>query len=226
MDGSVSNVIDLLDSARRETAEALRGPGDWLTGAQRIEVWQEVRDAATNELDRDRLAAISPEALDRRHGAGVHLDAVAVDVVHRVASDPGRLTRRWADEAIAELGEETYTELVAVTAIATVLDRFDLLLGEAPAPLPAPRAGAPTRVRPDGVGDVGAWVSQSIEKARANVSRAVSLVPETQATWSALVTACYSRGAEFMNLTWNRALGRAQVELVAARTTALNECFY
>jgi hypothetical protein len=36
----------------------------------------------------------------------------------------------------------------------------------------------------------------------------------------------YASGDEFWNLTWDRPLSRPQVELVAARTSALNECFY
>jgi hypothetical protein len=197
-----------------------------LSGEQRLEVWAQVRDAHTNELDRARRQAISPFAVEGEHPATAHLPAMAVEVVHRVASDPGRLSRSWAEKVIAELGEETYTELVGVTAIATVVDTFDRVVGAELRPLPDPEPGEPSRVRPDGVGDVGAWVSQRQEKGRANVSRTLSLVPETEGVWRALVDSHYSRGAEFLDLQWDRPLSRPQVELTAARTTALNECFY
>jgi hypothetical protein len=124
------------------------------------------------------------------------------------------------------LGEETYTELVGVTAIATVLDRFDRAMGRPELPLPEPLDGEPARVRPADVGDVGAWVSQSTGPTRANVTRTLSLVPTTNQAWRQLVDTHYSRGAEFMNLRWEFPLSRPQAELVAARTTALNECFY
>ena len=93
-------------------------------------------------------------------------------------------------------------------------------------PTPAPLPGEPPRQRPDDIGDIGAWVSQSTDATLANVSRTLSMVPVTNATWRALVTSHYSRGPEFMNLAWDQALSRPQTELVASRTTALNECFY
>ncbi len=86
--------------------------------------------------------------------------------------------------------------------------------------------GDPARVRPDDVGDVGAWVAQSVDKALANVSRALSLVPVTNEAWRGLVNSHYSRGHEFLELAWDRALSRVQVEAVAARTTAELDCFY
>ena len=58
------------------------------------------------------------------------------------------------------------------------------------------------------------------------MSRALSLVPTTNGQWRHLVDTHYSRGAEFANLRWEFPLSRPQAELVAARATALNECFY
>jgi hypothetical protein len=52
------------------------------------------------------------------------------------------------------------------------------------------------------------------------------LVPRTNATWRSLVDSHYSHGAEFLDAVWSRALSRPAVELVASRTTGLNECFY
>ncbi len=212
--------------AQRRAIVALARPGDWLTAAERIDAWRQTRDAASNPLDLARRDAVSPFAVAGSHPASVELSAAAVEVVHRVASDPGRLTRAWADEQIAELGEERYTELVGLVAIANVVDRFHLALGRQPPVLPLPHPGDPARQRPDDVGDVGAWVSQSTGPTRANVSRTLSLVPTTDATWRNLVDSHYSRGAEFADAVWHRPLTRPQVELVASRTTGLNECFY
>jgi hypothetical protein len=215
-----------LTTASDSAAASLATPGDWLTGAQRCSVWREGRSASTNELDIARRLALSPTMIDDAHPPTDVLNAASVDVVHRLATDPGRLTRTWAAQRIEELGEETYTELVAVTAIAMVIDRFDESMGRPLRSLPEPQAGEPKRIRPDDVGDVGAWVAQTLAKTRANVSRALTLVPETQGVWRTLVDTFYSRGAEFLDLHWDRALSRPQVELIAARTTALNECFY
>ena len=215
-----------IDDAQRAAADSLAAPGDWLTGVQRRAAWAEARSAATDELDLQRKAALSPNAVSGSHSATDELPAAAVEVVHRVMSDPGRLTRSWANEQIGALGEETYTELVGVTAIVATIDRFQRAMGRPEVPLPAAGEGDPSCVRPADVGDVGAWVSQTVGPTKANVSRTLSLVPVTNAAWRELVNSHYSRGPEFMNLSWDFAVSRPQAELVASRSTALNECFY
>jgi len=204
--------IDNIDKARTLACAALRGPGDWLSGDERAEVWHQTRASTNDPLNRARRQAISPEAVAQQHPAGRHLSAAAVDVVHRVASDPGRLTRPWAE--------------VGVTAIARTLDCFDTAIGVGAINIGATVDGSAAEHRPDDVGEVGAWVPQTVGKKRANVSRALSLVPATDSTWRALVDSHYSRGAEFMSLVWDRALSRVQVEAVAARTTSELDCFY
>lgn len=218
--------MQLLIDAQRAARAELAQPGDWLTGAERVDVWRETRDAATNELDRRRASTLSPSTVDGAHAATELLTPTEVDVVHRMALEPGRLTRSWAVSAIAEIGEERYTELVGVTAIVAVLDTFAAAVGWPEPDIPEAVDGSPKRERPNAVGDVGAWVSQTLDKTRANVSRTLSLVPTTNATWRGLVDSHYARGAGFYDLAWKRPLSRPQVELLAARTTVLQECFY
>lgn len=215
-----------IEQAQHAAVESLVSPGDWLTGSQRRAAWLEARDAATNEIDQQRKAALSPNAVKGQHEATANLSAAAVEVVHRTASDPGRLTRAWADEQIAELGEEEYTELIGVAAIASVIDTFERAMGRGELAVPDAVEGSPARERPDDVGDIGAWVSQTTGPTIANVSRTLSLVPQTNAAWRDLVTTHYARGPEFMNMSWSFPLSRPQAELVATRTTGLNECFY
>lgn len=218
--------MSAIEGSESAAIAALTAPGDWLTAEQRRAAWLEVRAARTDELDARRRAALSPNAVEGAHAATDELAAPAVEVLHRVTTDPGRLTRSWADEQIATLGEEVYTELVGVAAIAATVDTFHRALGRPEVDIGPATPGTPARLRPDGVGDVGAWVSQTTGPTVANVSRTLSLVPVTNAAWRELVTSHYSRGAEFMNMSWDAALSRPQTELVATRTTGLNECFY
>ncbi len=219
--------MDPIEDTLLQARDDLAAAGDWLTAEQRLEAWQHTRESRSNELDARRRRALSPNSIPDQHSAGQTLSATAIDVVHRLASDSGRLTRSWADQAMTELGEETYTELVGVSAIASVVDVYAVAVGEVLVEVPgAISTSEPARVRPTTVGEVGAWVSQSIEGSRANVSRSLSLVPTTDRTWRSLVDVLYSRGEEFYELEWDRTLNRAQVELVAARTTSLLECFY
>ncbi len=215
----------MIEENRQRAVELLSGPGDWYSGAARMAAWREVRDAADNELDHARKLALTPFGVDGAHVANEELNATEVDVVHRVASDSGRLSRAWADGVIEEISEERYTELVGLAACFAALDTFDRVMGREPTPIPEPTGGEPTRRRPDGMGDVGAWVSQTDGPSMANVSRAISLVPETDTAWRGIVLSHYSRDG-FDDLSWERALSRPQVELIAARTTAHLECFY
>ncbi|MGB1506686.1 MAG: alkylhydroperoxidase-related (seleno)protein, partial [Acidimicrobiales bacterium] len=59
----------------------------------------------------------------------------------------------------------------------------------------------------------------------ANVARALSQVPSANTTFYTLVRPMYS-AAGFDELVWTTPLSRPQVELVAARVAAMNECFY
>ena len=59
-----------------------------------------------------------------------------------------------------------------------------------------------------------------------NVIRALSLVPAEVRSWQALGGAQYLSPERMMSMETGRALDRAQIELVAGRVSALNECFY
>lgn len=216
----------LIESATTHAMRGLISPGDWLTGTERFAAWHEVRDARTNPLDAARRAALSPAMIDNEHASTDVLSAQAVEVLHRIASDPGRLTQEWANDMIAALGEEIYVELVGIAATSMVIDTFAVALGHDEPTISAAIGGDPARARPDDVGAVGAWVAQSTGDTMANVSRSLSLTPVQNEQWIGLVQAMYSRGRQFTQLEWERALSRPQVELVAARTTAELECFY
>tara|TARA_Y100001970_G_scaffold179520_1_gene218490 strand:+ start:43947 stop:44639 length:693 start_codon:yes stop_codon:yes gene_type:complete len=200
--------------------------GTWWTGEQRVAAMAEVRQALRCALCNERLEALSPMMVAGEHDSVSELAPEAVDLIHRLTTDPGRLSKEWALLVIESIGEEAYVELSTLVCVQYVVDSFARSLGLPLRELPEPQFGEPDKVRPEGVGDVGAWVSQTIEKSLANVSRAGSLVPETEALWREIVQAHYSRGPQFAELVWDRALSRPQVELLASTVSALNECFY
>ena len=126
--------------------------------------------------------------------------------------------------------------------VVTVLsiDEFCRALGLRLHPLPEPRAGEPSRYRPASARDDGAWVPMlpngPARGAEAdlwdtprtgNVIRALSLVPDEVRTLKLLSAAQYMTVHEVTDPSADRgALDRLQVELLAARVSALNECFY
>ncbi len=60
----------------------------------------------------------------------------------------------------------------------------------------------------------------------ANVLRALSLVPEEVRELRDLSAAQYLSPDQLVDLRAGRVLDRAQMELLAGRVSALNECFY
>jgi len=206
-------------TAQRHAWTRLAEPGTWWTAAERVAIAAEVRAARAQRSEPPWL----------RDAKAVHpgvLSDLARETARTIAVDAHKLDRKWCDAVIAELGDAPYVELAGVVVCVTAIDAFCEALGAALEPLPEPKPGEPSQTRPDGVGDAGAWVPMTDPFPGPNVGRALSLVPDAQMTFFALVGAMYS-GQDFAKLDWgHRALARPQVELVAARVSALNECFY
>jgi len=216
-----------LSELHRTTFTALGEPGTWWTGQQRADMVREVRAARDCSHCEERAEALVPMAVAGEHVTVTSLPASVVEVVHRVTTDASRITGAWASGQIAELDAAPYSEIVGVAAITNALDVHCKSLGLAVADAPEAVAGEPSRILPEGITDTeSAYVPQDPDHKNANVRRALTMVPQTLNAFFALTSRMYS-GTAFGDLIWNhRALDRPQVELLAARTSALNECFY
>jgi hypothetical protein len=232
-----------LTGAFRTSWTRLAAPGTWWSGAERVALAEETRRSADCELCSERRAALSPHAVAGEHAATDVLPATAVDAVHRIASDPARLTRSWHEKLLAGgLPDTHYVEALGVVVSVVSIDAFHRALGLPLEPLPAPVAGEPSRRRPPEAKPGTAWVpllpARRIDGPDAdlyvapgpaplpNVIRALSLVPDEVRNLFTLSEAMYFGPVEMLQLETHRALDRAQVELVAGRVSALRECFY
>ena len=226
-------------AAHRRAWERLAAPGDWWTGAERVAIAAEARAARTCVLCRQRKVALSPHAVAGAHAATALLPAPAVESAHRVASDPGRLTRAGYEKALAAgLSDAHYVELLGIVVTLVNLDALHRALGVAPEPLPEPRAGEPSRRRPPTAQGVAwvAWLALDSPQGRElfegrprvpNVARALSLVPDAVRQLNELSGVHYLPIEDVIDPRARvPALSRAQMELVAGRVSALNECFY
>ena len=145
-----------------------------------------------------------------------------------IAADAHRIDRDWATQAIETLGDAAYVELGSIVATVAALDAFAEALGRDQEPLPSAEAGTRAdTASADGVADIGAYVPLVSPFSGPNVSRALSLVPEANRLFFTNVGAMYG-GVEqsFYDLEWTGPISRPQAELLAARVSALNECFY
>ena len=232
-------ISDAMRTAHRRAWERLAAPGAWWTGAEKVAIAGEVRAARSCALCRERKAALSSNAVSGEHAASAALPAAAVEAAHRIATDPGRLTRAWYEKTLAAgLPDAHYVELLGVVVAVVNLDALHRGLGVPPEPLPAPRAGEPSRARPR-VTPAGAWVPMiALDSSEArdlfggstrvpNVARALSLVPDAVRQLRELSEVHYLPMDQVMNPRAHMPdLTRAQMELVAGRVSALNQCFY
>ncbi|MPY72324.1 MAG: hypothetical protein GEU92_19895 [Alphaproteobacteria bacterium] len=245
-DTSPHPVRDDLAEAHRKAWRHIASTGTWLTGRQRVAIAAETRHAANCRLCRDREAALSPYAVE---GAHDHLGALpenVVEVIHRVVTDPARLTESWVRKALASgIAEPEYVEIVSIIAHTMCVDTFTDAIGIERHGLPQPEEGEPARVRPDGADYNIAWLptvppEQADEDLLAiyprnvgeapsapHVRRALSLVPREAVSFFALNDVQYLPPEAMWNAPINpRSISKSQVELVASRVSALNGCFY
>lgn len=156
---------------------ALAGAGTWFTGAERLEIAAEVRNARQCKLCAERKSALSPYTV-----AGVHdridtptdaysgpgsdvaseaLSASMVEAIHRLSTDAGRITQSWIESLQRDgLQDCEYVEIIGVVALITALDTLDYALdGTVDRALPEAEPGTPDRHRPPGAVRDLAWVA-------------------------------------------------------------------
>ena len=234
-------IRDDFAAAHNRYWQQLAKPGAWLTGAQRVAVAREVRQANHCSFCRRRKQALSPKHVDGAHDAVSNLPDTMVEVIHRVVTDPQRLTRTWFDGIIAEgLTEEEYVEIIGTVVCVFSIDEFCRAIGVPPNPLPTPEPGEPSHYRPATVIDDGAWVSilptvvdtgpeADLWQGRTGfVIRALSLVPDEVRSMLDLLDAHYLNNNDIFELRSSPkgTLSRIQSEMLAIRISALNGCFY
>jgi len=220
---------DLPPSLRPEVGESfaevwqtIASPGACWTGAQRVALAAVARAAAPRP-PWDQPPSL--EDLSRDVPAGAELSPWVEAIADRLACASSTVDRDVVSPIVDELGAAAYAELAAVVAMVVPVDHFHRVLGLEPGALPTPVAGDPHRNVPDAMVDIGGHIPMAADSPF-NVARSLSLAGEDNNVRLREVRAMYS-GAGMADMVWNnRALSRPQVELLAARTSALNECFY
>ena len=225
-------VMERTAAAHRRSWDMLAAPGEWWTGAERISIAAECRRASAMV---DGLPDPGPGPAD--------LPEAAVFGIHKLIGDLPNVTREWYDETISAEGmsDAHYIELLGVVVHIWSVDEFHRALDIELEPLPDPIPGEPTRIRPAGAKPHGSWPPtlqpEDLRETEAdiyggmertsNVRAAMSLHPDSVRWLSDLFDAHYLSWIEIQSEQEPfRVLTRPQRELVAARVSALNECFY
>ena len=235
-------VRDNIVLAHQDAWARLANPGTWWDGATRVAIAAETRAARDCALCKARKDALSPNAVRGTHDTVTDLPVALIEVIHRIATDQSRLTRAFYEEALSNgLSDDEYVETVGVVATVLAVDGFAKALGMPVFPLPEPRAGAPHRTRPPGARTDRAWVPTVAPEdvadtdpdlydglGGANIHRALSLVPEEVIGFFHRIDAAqYLPDAALRDFgTEYRDLTHAQIEFLAARVSAINQCVY
>ena len=215
-------------------------PGTWHSGEIRVRIAAETRNAKACRLCAARKEALSPYGVEGEHDCLGGLSDAAVEAVHRIATDPGRLTRKWYESLLTDgLTAEQYVETVGVVCTTISVDTFAGAMGMEPLPLPVPVAGEPIRVRPASAGQGAAWVPWILpdraaedemdlfSPIHANIHRAMSLVPAEARGFFDLVETQYLPHRQMRDFANEfRAITHSQIELLAGRISAINQCVY
>ncbi len=234
------HVREDLEAAHQRAWQHIAAPGTWLDGARRLAIAAEARQAPHCTLCTSRQEALSPSAVDGTHDSLGDLPQAVVEVIHRIITDPGRLTERWYRQTLDRgVSDTEYVETLGVVAHLVAIDTFARGIDIEAPPLPEPVDGEPSRVRPQGAKAGAAWVPwiapEDVTAAEADlyggrpahIRWAMSLVPDEVRGFFDLVQHQYLAGEHMRDFSREfRAITHAQIELVAARVSALNQCVY
>lgn len=211
-------VTTALEELHHEELEHLARPGTWLSGEERLATVAAARGAP------DAAALLPAESLR---------------LIDKVARAPRLLCREDCTRALADgMSAGEYVETVSLVSRIANLDVFARGVGVAPLTLPPAEAGEPSQEAP-AASDEGAWLPSVPAGAAARavygdagpqpfIYRALSLVPSEVRRCIAGGNVQYLPLERFMDFGYSHQPGltRVQVEIVAARISALNDCFY
>ncbi len=182
----------------------IAAPGTWWSGHERV--------------------AIATEARYSR-GSSQDLTDAAIEAAGRVAADAASIraddVRRWAE---AGLDGFAYVELVGIVARLAAIDVASLGLGVDERPLPSALPGEPSRIKPEEAAITTGWAPTI---GPAGAPGCLSAVPAELDAMFDVHNILYLSMVEMADLDIVRdGVHRAQMEVTAARTSWLNECFY
>ena len=242
---SISKLRPDLLAAHERSWGRLARPGTWWTGAERVAIAAATRAALTCPHCRTRKAPLTAKAVSGSHsGPAGGLSEGVIDLIHRIRTDADRfgptLFRRFVPGV---LSAERFVELVGIVASVTAIDAFSAILGQPLRALPEPLPGMPSQKRPKGAAFDQAYVpmvapadvdasdpdeaAMYLGRAGMYIHRALSLVPAEVVNFFDLDNVMYLPDAQLRDYgTEYRAITHAQIELLAARMSALNRCTY
>ncbi len=207
-ENSTIPIRDDLATAFRHVWDRLASAGTWWTGIERV-----------------AIAAVGRAAYQDQPIPESFLPPPGREAAALLGKEPAGVT----EELIAEweargLEASAYVELIGIVAQVTTVDTFHRAMSLELEPFPDPRSGEPSRRIPSPPARrTRAWVPMV---GPPTIPTSLSAVPEEMEALESLHGSAYLAYHEMADPAIQKGLTRAQMELVAARTSAINECFF
>ena len=235
-DESRYEISEDLEEIHGQHLHELGNPGTWGTGDQRLAIAGCARRAGID-------AGLLEETESGHQTSGVGLSSVAKKVVNDLAVLPKDFDESSYRGGIkGGLTEEEFVEIVGIVARIVDLDVFARGVGVPLKPFPEAQSGEPSRKRPETATREQAWVPTvpnlpeggDIAKAlygempKPYIVRGLSLVPDEMKRHLELEQVQYMplKHVRDFDHQHHAGLTRVQVEVVAGRVSAINQCFY
>jgi len=225
-----------LAAVHNATMESFSAPGTWFDATERREIVALSRRARAERGF--QIQDYTDEVLD------IDLPSGALKLIEMVSCEAEKIDKDFYLELVSNgLLAEQYVEIVGLVTRAVSVDTFCRSLGLSMCLLADARDGVPSKQLPDTSVIDHAWVpiipagpkggvpAQALYGETdfvANIFSALSLVPDEASGVMQLGQTQYVEARDFQNFKFFRDenFSRAQLELVAARISALNNCFY
>ncbi len=226
-----------LEDLHADELASFAAAGTWWSARERLAIAAEARTARVAD-------GVQASIGDEHRAAEADLPEAVRDLAQRAALGGMSINRRYFDDTLkAGVSDAAYVEVVGVVARVAHLDVFARGVGVDPRAIPeADESSVPTRARPTEAVDEG-YFAHSVPDGEAggetgkriyrdgggaNILRSLSLVPDEAYRLNKLISQEYMTSENMGHMTYSSqaALSRAQLELVAAKVSALNQCFY
>jgi hypothetical protein len=225
-----------LEAAHTTAVASFSEAGTWFDGAERKEIVALAR--RERYIQGFEMIGFEDEV------TGIPLPPAVAELIHQVACASEKIDKDFFERMQSQgLSLEQYVEVVGLVSRAVGIDTFGRALGFPMNALDKAHSGKPSGERPESAVVEHAWVPTIPSGKKggkdaevlygqidfvANIFSALSLVPQ-EASWvMEMGQVQYVGMSDLMNFEFRRSeqFSRAQLELIAARISALNNCFY
>jgi hypothetical protein len=204
---SESEIQEGIEKVIARQWQRLPSAGTWFTGEQRVAIARVVRQAQAGQ-----------------EVASGGLPDVIIEAASKIAIDAHTIEQGWVEQCFDRgLTPLQMVELTAIVAQLSTIDTYTIGIGEALRELPEPLPGDPGREEVKGAKLTRGWYPT---RGVAGAPNCFSAVAAENKALHEIHEAMYLDMQEMADVSIVKSLHRSQIELLAARTSNYNDCFY